>query len=135
VWRSTGRQDVDRTAVLCSAEMAGSRRARVWPAASFVGGQPPTLATKGRRYNSAVRRFSPGRGARDVPLVPSVLYAARPVGTAHGGGVSRCLRARATWGRRMGCLGRARLRARAPRGTARARGRAQRSGQRNVAAR
>jgi hypothetical protein len=40
VWRSTGRQDVDRTVGLRTAGAAGSWRARGWPAAAcFIGGE------------------------------------------------------------------------------------------------
>jgi hypothetical protein len=93
-WRNAGRQDVDRMVELCMAGTAGSWCARGWPAAAFIRGRHPAFATKGSRYNSAVQRFGLGRrarqgGARDGPLVPSVLRAAHdrsPQHMARGGG-------------------------------------------------
>jgi hypothetical protein len=34
----------------------GARRAEGWPAAAFIVGAAPALATKGRRLNAVVRR-------------------------------------------------------------------------------
>jgi hypothetical protein len=87
-WRNAGRQDVDRMVELCMAGTAGSWCARGWPAAAFIRGRHPAFATKGSRYNSAVQRFGLGRrarqgGARDGPLVPSVLRAAHDRSPRH----------------------------------------------------
>jgi hypothetical protein len=108
-------------AVTLSMADGGAWRAGGWPAATFVAGAAPVLATKGRRLNAAVRRCL-GRCVRqgDGGRTGGQWRGARSAsaGTPHGGrGLQGDLGARDALGRRAasGRRGPGRREARTPR--------------------